>query len=324
MSASGAGRIGGARLRARQHQPVAGLPRARAAAHREGGLPDAVEQLRRRGIQRVAARAAAGRPTPRAPRRVAREDAPRSSLSSPKAAKDSGVPPVPTPTSSRPPDSRSSTTASSATRTAFSSGSVTMPVPRRMRRARGHVGEEHERRRQAALVFVKVVLRHPGRIEAEGLGMGDLFGDEAVALGGRCVVEQAAEEAEAIEAPSAGNGVRDLMPGIRKEISCEEAFECCPQHRIAGNADLEFAYLFFMREGRQCFSAACSRRRRRSSRPVRFPVADACLPLLARVLGAAVRSFRAAPAPTPTACPTPRMSPASLLLYFAAQGTPST
>jgi len=36
------------------------------------------------------------------------------------------------------------------------------------------------------------------------------------------------------------------VPGIRKEKSCEEAAEFCPQHRIAGNADLEFAYLFFM------------------------------------------------------------------------------
>jgi hypothetical protein len=81
---------------------------------------------------------------------------------------------------------------------------------------------------------MKMVLCDPGRIEAGGLGMGDLFGDKAVAFGGRCVVEQAAEEAEA----------------------------------------------------------------------------KGC--------------FRAAPALTPTACPAPRMSPASLLLYFAAQGTPST
>ncbi|MBB4222077.1 hypothetical protein GGD71_002837 [Variovorax guangxiensis] len=41
------------------------------------------------------------------------------------------------------------------------------------------------------------MLRHPGRIEARGLGMGDLRRDEAVAFRGWHVVEQAAEEAEA-------------------------------------------------------------------------------------------------------------------------------
>ncbi|MFH0129875.1 hypothetical protein ACGLHS_06660 [Variovorax sp. VaC1] len=54
------------------------------------------------------------------------------------------------------------------------------------------------------------------------------------------------EGADTVGVPSAGSGVRDLVPGIRKEKSCEEAAEFCPQHRIAGNADLEFAYLFFM------------------------------------------------------------------------------
>ena len=62
--------------------------------------------------------------------------APRSLPVTPKASKDSAVPPVPRPTSRRPFDSRSSTAASSATRSAFSSGSVTTPVPRRMRRVR--------------------------------------------------------------------------------------------------------------------------------------------------------------------------------------------
>lgn len=46
-------------------------------------------------------------------------------------------------------------------------------------------------------MLVKVMLRHPGRIEAEGLGMDDLRGDQAVALRGGSIVEQAAEESEA-------------------------------------------------------------------------------------------------------------------------------
>ena len=64
------------------------------------------------------------------------------------------------------------TAASSATRTGSSSGRVTMPVPSRMREVcAGDLGEEHERRRQAALVLVEMMLGDPGRIEAAALGM---------------------------------------------------------------------------------------------------------------------------------------------------------
>ena len=72
-------------------------------------------------------------------------------------------------------------------------------------RARSHMGQEDEGRRQAAFVFVEVVLRDPGRVEAVGLGVGDLLGHEAVALAGRRVVEQAAEKAQA---RAGGRGLR--------------------------------------------------------------------------------------------------------------------
>jgi hypothetical protein len=64
-------------------------------------------------------------------------------------------------------------------------------------RARRHMGQENEGRRQAALVFVEVVLRHPGGVEAESLGMGDLLGHEPVAFARRHIVKQPAEEPEA-------------------------------------------------------------------------------------------------------------------------------
>lgn len=59
------------------------------------------------------------------------------------------------------------------------------------------MGQEDEGRGQAALAFMEMVLGYPGRVEALGLGMGDLLGHQAVALAGRRIVEQAAEEAQA-------------------------------------------------------------------------------------------------------------------------------
>ena len=61
---------------------------------------------------------------------------------------------------------------------------------------RGDLGEEHERRRQAALVLVEVVLGDPGRIEAAALGMHDLRGGQPVALGRGGFVEQTGEKAQ--------------------------------------------------------------------------------------------------------------------------------
>ena len=48
-------RLLGSRLRARQHEAVARLAGAYAAADREGRLPDPVDELRRRRVERVAA-----------------------------------------------------------------------------------------------------------------------------------------------------------------------------------------------------------------------------------------------------------------------------
>ncbi len=66
-----------------------------------------------------------------------------------------------------------------------------------LRGPRREMGQEDEGRGQAALVLVEVVLGDPGRVEAAALGMDDLFGRQAVALGRIGHVEQAGEEAEA-------------------------------------------------------------------------------------------------------------------------------
>src|SRR6266849_7380050 len=62
---------------------------------------------------------------------------------------------------------------------------------------RGDLGEEHEGRRQAAFVLVKMVLCDPGRIEAAALGMHDLRDGQSVALGRVRLIEQAGEKAQA-------------------------------------------------------------------------------------------------------------------------------
>ena len=49
---------------------------------------------------------------------------------------------------------------------------------------RGDLRQEDERRRQAAFVFVEMVLGDPGGIEAAALGMHDLLGGQPIALGG--------------------------------------------------------------------------------------------------------------------------------------------
>ena len=60
------------------------------------------------------------------------------------------------------------------------------------------MAEKYQRRWQAAFGLVEMVLRHPGRIKALGLGVDDLLGDQAVALGSAGLVEQAAEKAQAL------------------------------------------------------------------------------------------------------------------------------
>ena len=59
------------------------------------------------------------------------------------------------------------------------------------RGARSGLRQEHERRRQTALVLVKMVLRNPGRVEAALLGMHDLREGQTVALGRVHPIQQA-------------------------------------------------------------------------------------------------------------------------------------
>ena len=93
----------------------------------------------------------------------------------------------------------SSTTASSATRTACSIGTVMIPVPSRIRLVRAaRVGQEDERSREATFGLVEVVLGDPSRIEPGLLGAPHLLEGEAVALRRFGLVEQAGEEAETV------------------------------------------------------------------------------------------------------------------------------
>ena len=121
-------------LSAGQHQPVSRLTGADSALRREGGDPDTLRQLRRRRIEtviRVAQRVAAPALWIRC--RWSANAAPRCSLVRPKGRNEVGVPPEPNPTSRRPSVSKSSTAASSATRSGFSIGKVIIAVPRRIR-----------------------------------------------------------------------------------------------------------------------------------------------------------------------------------------------
>ena len=87
-----------------------------------------------------------------------------------------------------------------------------MPVPSRMRAVlRSGLGQEHEGRRQAALVLVKMVLRDPGRVEAATLGMHDLREGQTVALGRVRPIEQAGEKAQADRRPFCCHR-RNLLP----------------------------------------------------------------------------------------------------------------
>ncbi|WP_307644555.1 hypothetical protein [Variovorax boronicumulans] len=83
---------------------------------------------------------------------------------------------------------------------------------------------------------MKVVLCHPSRIEAEGLGMGDLRGDEPVALGSGGVVEQAAEEAEAKAPWRRGNA------GHPDQAKLSKSLRVLPVARPDGNPVFAFAY----------------------------------------------------------------------------------
>ena len=61
--------------------------------------------------------------------------------------------------------------------------------------AGGDVGQEHQRRGEAAFVAVEMVLGHPGAVEAVRFGVDYLVGGVVVALAGAGIVEQPGEEA---------------------------------------------------------------------------------------------------------------------------------
>ena len=81
------------------------------------------------------------------------------------------------------------------------------------RRLRGQLRQEDERRGKAALVFVEMMLRDPGRIEAEPFRLDDLRGRQPVPLGGIRLVEQAREEAQA-----SGQGGYRHVPVIMLQV----------------------------------------------------------------------------------------------------------
>ena len=72
------------------------------------------------------------------------------------------------------------------------------------RRPRRGLRQEHQRPRHPALVLMEMMLGHPGAVEAQPLGMHDLFERQAIPLGRRGLVEDAGEEAEAEGAGHAG------------------------------------------------------------------------------------------------------------------------
>ena len=62
---------------------------------------------------------------------------------------------------------------------------------------RRDVGEKHQRGRQAAFLFMKMVLGNPCAVEADALRVADLFGRQQVARLRRALVEQTGKKTEA-------------------------------------------------------------------------------------------------------------------------------
>ena len=187
-----------------QHQAVAVGPGPRAALGRERGLPDALQQLRRGRVQAHAAGQRAPGPGVLQHAEVACEDGAALGALHAKGLEGFGR------------AARAQAHLQAAAGQQVQHGRVlghAQRVFQRQRdharadadapRARRHMGQKDEGRGQAALAFMEMVLGHPGRVEAVGLGMGDLLGHQAVALAGRRIVEQAAEEAQARAAAGA-------------------------------------------------------------------------------------------------------------------------
>ena len=191
--------IRGPRLRAREHEAVAGSARPRAAEARERGLPDAAEQvatLRLQVIGRIAELAA----------RECRDE--RVELLAEDPAAILGALAERQERRGRRPGAESELGASAREEVEHDGvlGDAHRVLERQRddagaepdaTRRRGDVREEHERRGQSALGGVEVMLRHPGRVEPVPFGGDDLLGGDAVALGGGHLVEEPGEESDA-------------------------------------------------------------------------------------------------------------------------------
>ena len=64
---------------------------------------------------------------------------------------------------------------------------------------RGHMRQEHQRRRQPALGLMEMMLRHPGTVEAAALGVDDLLRRQTVTLRRRGRIQHPGEEAQPAE-----------------------------------------------------------------------------------------------------------------------------
>ena len=194
---SGLGRVGRARLGARQHQAVAGEAGPAGAVDAEGRLPDAIDQGRARRIELVAARQRAAAPGGAHQLEIAVHQLVAIVGVEAEGGEGGQV--------AARPDAHFEAAAGDQ----VGDGGVLGHAHRQLQRqgddagaqpdARGlhrRLGEEHERRRQAAFALVEMMLGDPGRIEAAALGMHDLLGGQPIALGRGGFVEQTGEKAQ--------------------------------------------------------------------------------------------------------------------------------
>jgi hypothetical protein len=193
-------RFGRARLGAREHQPVAREARAARALDGEGRLPDAIDQARAAGIEPVAARQRTARPG-------------RAHQSEIVVHQRVAVLAVAAERS----ESREIAARADAHFEALAAQQVEhhgiLGDPHRQFERQGHdpraetdargrrrgVGQEDEGRRQAALGLVEMMLRDPGGIESDLLGLDDLRRGQPIALGGIGLIEETREEPQAFD-----------------------------------------------------------------------------------------------------------------------------
>ena len=193
----GLGRVGRARLGARQHQAVAGEAGPAGALDAEGRLPDAIDQGRARRIELVAARQRAAAPGRAHQLEIAVHQLVAIVGIEAEGGEGGQV------------AARPDADFEAPARYEVGDGGILGHAHRQLQRqgddagaqpdARGlhrSLGEEHERRRQAALALMEVMLGDPRRIEAAALGMHDLLGGQPIALGCGGFVEQTGEKAQ--------------------------------------------------------------------------------------------------------------------------------